>query len=65
MKFLDAMLTILGIIGIALLVLSMWLAVSVGVEGMGDIVFKLNLLTFLTGLSYILFIVVIYKLVKK
>ena len=64
-RFLNALLMVLGIIGVSLLILSVWFAVSVKVEGLEDVLFKFNLLTFLTGLSYILFIVVILKLVKK
>ena len=64
-RFLNILLIVLGIIGVSLLILSVWFAVSVKVEGLEDVLFKFNLLTFLTGLSYILFIVVILKLVKK
>ena len=64
-RFLNALLMVLGIIGVSLLILSVWFAVSVKVDGLEDVLFKFNLLTFLTGLSYLLFIVVILKLVKK
>jgi hypothetical protein len=64
-NFLEIMLIILGIIGISILVLSMWFAVFLGVENISDTAFKFNLLAFLTGISYILFIIVILKLVRK
>ena len=64
-RFLNILLIVLGIIGVSLLILSVWFAVSVKVDGLEDVLFKFNLLTFLTGLSYILFIIVILKLVKK
>jgi len=65
MSFLNVMLFILGIIGVTILLLSVWFVISVGVEGMQDITFKFNLLSFLTGISYILFVVVISKSVKR
>jgi hypothetical protein len=65
MKFLDLMLLILGIIGISLLILSIWFAVSVKIEGLEDLIFKFNLLVFLTGLSYLLFVLIVMKLVKR
>jgi len=65
MSFLNVMLFILGVIGVAILFLSVWFVISVGVGSMGDITFKFNLLSFLTGISYILFVVVISKSVKK
>ena len=63
--FLNMMLFILGLIGVAILLLSVWFAISVGIGGLEDIAFKFNLLSFLTGISYVLFVVVILKLVKK
>jgi len=63
--FLNVMLSILGVIGVAILLLSIWFAISIGMESMGDVTFKFNLLSFLTGISYILFVVIILKLVKK
>ena len=65
MGFLNVMLFILGLIGIAILLLSVWFVISVGVESVEDITFKFNLLSFLTGISYLLFVVVIFKLMKK
>ena len=65
MRFLDIMLFVLGIIGISIIVLSIWFASSACVAGMEDLMLKFNVLTFLTGLSYIVFVVVILKLVKK
>jgi hypothetical protein len=65
LKFLDTMLIILGIIGFSILILSVWFVMYTGVENTSDIVFKFNLLAFLTGISYIIFIVVIMKLNKK
>ena len=65
MKFLDLMLLILGIIGISLLILSIWFAVSVKIEGLEDLIFKFNLLVFLAGLSYLLFVLIVMKLVKR
>jgi len=59
------MLTILGIVGFLILILSVWFVTYIGVENTSDIVFKFNLLAFLTGISYIIFIVVIMKLKKK
>jgi len=64
-SFLEIMLIILGIIGISILILSVWFAIFLGAQGISDIAFKFNLLAFLTGLSYILFIIVIIKLAKK
>ena len=65
MRFFDIMLLVLGVIGISIIALSVWFAFSVRVVGMENLMLKFNLLTFLTGLSYIMFIVVILKLVKK
>jgi hypothetical protein len=65
MRFLNTMLLILGLIGISIILLSVWFAFSVRAAGMEDLMFKFNVLTFFTGLSYILFIVVIVKLVKN
>jgi len=65
MKFIDVMLTVLGIIGIVLILTSMWFFISVSGEGTEDIAFKFGLLIFMTGLSYILFILIILKLLKK
>ena len=65
MKFLEVMLTILGIIGTVLVVLSVWFATVIGIEDTQDITFKFNILTFLTGLAYILFILIVTKLIKK
>jgi len=59
------MLFLLGLIGVAILLLSIWFTISVGVEAVEDIVFKFNLLSFLTGISYLIFVVVIFKLMKK
>jgi hypothetical protein len=64
-SFLEMMLIILGMIGISILILSVWFAVFLGVENISDIAFKFNLLAFLTGISYILFIIVILRLVRK
>ena len=65
MGFLNIMLFLLGAIGVAILLLSVWFAISVGIENTEDIAFKFNLLSLLTGISYILFVVIISKLVKK
>ena len=65
LNFLNIMLTILGIVGFLILILSVWFVTYIGVENTSDIVFKFNLLAFLTGISYIIFIVVIMKLKKK
>jgi hypothetical protein len=65
MRFLDIMLLILGMIGVSIIILCVWFALSVHVVGMEDIMFKFNVLTFFTGLSYIVFIMIILKLVKK
>lgn len=65
LSFLDVMLIILGIIGVSILILSVWFAIFLGVQNISDIAFKFNLLAFLTGLSYIIFILVILKLVRK
>jgi len=65
MGFLNVMLFILGVIGVAILFLSVWFAISLGIESTEDVSFKFNLLSFLTGISYILFVVIISKLVKK
>jgi hypothetical protein len=65
MKFLEIMLTILGGIGIALLALSIWFVTTYGVGDPEEITFKFNLLTFITGLAYIGFILIVRKLTKK
>ena len=65
MGFLKVMLFLLGVIGVAILLLSVWFAISVGIESIEDIEFKFNLLSFLTGISYVLFVVIIFKLMKK
>jgi len=65
MRFLDIMLIVLGVIGLCIIILCIWFAFSVRVEGMEDLMLKFNVLTFLTGLSYISFIVIILKLVKN
>lgn len=65
MRFLNTMLLILGLIGISIILLSVWFAFSIRAVGVEDLMFKFNVLTFFTGLSYILFIVVIVKLVKN
>jgi ABC-type transport system involved in multi-copper enzyme maturation permease subunit len=64
MEFLNLMLFILGIIGISLLILSIFFAVSVKVEELSDLLFKFNILVFLTGLSYLFFVLIVIKLVK-
>jgi ABC-type transport system involved in multi-copper enzyme maturation permease subunit len=64
MEFLNLMLFILGIIGISLLILSIFFAVFVKVEELSDLLFKFNILVFLTGLSYLFFILIVIKLVK-
>lgn len=65
MGFLNVMLFLLGVIGVAILLLSVWFVISVGIESTEDITFKFNLLSFLTGISYILFVMIVLKLVKK
>ncbi len=65
MKFIDVMLTVLGIIGAVLILTSMWFFISVSGGGTEDLGFKFGLLIFLTGLSYLLFILVILRLLKK
>jgi len=65
MKFLEIMLAILGVIGIALLALSVWFITVIGIGNTQDMAFKFNVLTFLTGLAYILFILIVLKLIKK
>jgi len=65
MRFLNIMLLILGIIGVLIIALSVWFALSVSAVGMEDLMWKFNILTFLTGLSYIVFILIILNLVKK
>ena len=65
MRFLDIMLIVLGVIGLCIIILCIWFALSIRVEGMEDLMLKFNVLTFLTGLSYISFIVIILKLVKN
>jgi len=65
MNFLNMMLFLLGLIGGSILLLSVWFIISVSIENMEDIVFKFNLLSFLTGISYIAFTIVIFKLMKK
>jgi len=65
LKFLDTMLIILGIIGFSILILSAWFFVYMGLEDTSDITFKFNLLSVFTGVSYIIFILVILKLRKR
>lgn len=65
LSFLETMLIILGIIGISIIILSVWFAIFLGAQEVSDVAFKFNLLAFLTGLSYMSFIVIILKLVKK
>jgi len=65
MKFINVMLTVLGIIGLALILTSMWFFISVSAGSTEDIAFKFGLLIFMTGLSYIVFILIILKLLKK
>jgi len=65
LKFLDTMLIILGIIGVSILILSGLFVIYMSVGDTTDMAFKFNLLTFLTGISYIIFILVIVKLKKK
>jgi hypothetical protein len=65
MRFLNIMLLVLGIIGVSIIILSVWFALSVRAVGMEDLMWKFNILTFLTGLSYIVFIFIILNLVKK
>ena len=65
MRFLDIMLLVLSLIGILIIALSVWFAFSVSATGMNELMFKFNILTFLTGASYILFIAIIMKLIKK
>jgi hypothetical protein len=65
MRFLDVMLIILGLIGVAIILLSVWIAVSISFEDKEEILFKFNLLTFFVGLSYLVFVLIIFKLVKK
>ena len=65
LKFLDTMLIILGIIGFSILILSGLFVIYMDMGDMTDMAFKFNLLTFLTGISYIIFILVIVKLKKK
>lgn len=64
-KFLNVMFVILAGIGIILLGLSVWFFFSNTTHDMEDIGFRINLLTFLTGILYLLFIYVITKLIKK
>ena len=64
MEFLNLMLLILGIIGISLLILSILFAISVKIEGLEDLLFKFDLLVFLTGLSYLFFVLTVIKLVR-
>jgi len=65
MKFIDLMLTVLGVIGAILIITSVWFFISVSGGVTEDLAFKFGLLIFLTGLSYILFILIILKLMKK
>jgi hypothetical protein len=65
MKFLDVMLTILLIIGLALVGLGSWSLISVFLGGLTDIMFLFGLLLFLNGLSYVLFIIVTRRLIKE
>ena len=64
-RFLNVMFTILALIGIILIGLSVWFSFSMGTSDIGDISFRINLLTFLTGLLYLLFIYIISKIMKK
>ena len=63
-NFLNIMFIILAGIGIALLGLSVWFFFANVSHNLEDIGFRINLLTFLTGLLYLLFIYVIMKLIK-
>lgn len=63
--FLNVMFVILGVIGIALLGLSVWFFFFNTSHDIEDIGFRINLLTFSTGLLYLLFIFVIAKLLKS
>jgi len=65
MKFLDVMLIILGLIGVSIILLSVWIAISIRFEAKEEVLFKFNLLTFFVGLSYLVFVLIIFKLVKK
>ncbi|MDI6825903.1 MAG: hypothetical protein QMD36_01760 [Candidatus Aenigmarchaeota archaeon] len=65
MRFLDVMLLVLAIIGISIILLSVWIVVSIHAEDMENILFKFNLLTFFVGLSYLMFVLVILILVKE
>ncbi len=64
-KFLNVMFIILALIGIILIGLSVWFSFSIGTNDIEDIGFRINMLTFLTGLLYLLFIYVISKIIKK
>ena len=64
-RFLNVMFTILALIGIILIGLSVWFSFSMGTSDISDISFRINLLTFLTGILYLLFIYIIAKIVKN
>jgi len=64
-KFLDIMFTILALIGLALIILSVWFSLSIKENDIENIGFRINLLTFLTGTLYILFVYTIAKIIKK
>ena len=65
MKFIEIMLTILGGIGISLLALSIWFVSTFGVGDPQEITFRFNILTFITGVAYLGFILIVRKLLKK
>jgi hypothetical protein len=65
MRFLDIMLLVLGIIGVSIMVLSSWSAFFGCTSDAENVMLKFNILTFLTGLSYIVFIIIILNLTKK
>ncbi|MCD6226692.1 MAG: hypothetical protein J7J93_02770 [Candidatus Aenigmarchaeota archaeon] len=64
-KFLDIMFAILALIGLALIILSVWFSLSIKENDIENIGFRINLLTFLTGTLYILFVYTISKIIKK
>ena len=64
-KFLDIMFAILALIGLALIILSVWFSLSIKENDIENIGFRINLLTFLTGTLYILFVYTIAKIIKK
>ena len=65
LNFINVMLIILAIIGSALLVLSVMLYMSLHGSDMGDMFFRMNIMTFLSGILYIFFIYIIYNILKK